>query len=208
MSRRIINRLLYCTTTIYFCKARGVVYNKAMEQNVFSQLGPKTFFLLLIHRLWAGLLFLILAFVVNLLSRPFPLLWDISLIGVGLGVFLLFISICAGWLDYYRYRIELADDSISITRGVIRTKEAVIPYKRIQNIMLERGIFDQIIGTSHLRFSISHAEGEQQSEMSRIPIILPALQYALAEHLQNELMKRANTDNISIKRDKDPRDTL
>lgn len=179
-----------------------------MDQTVFTQLGPKTYFLLLIPRLWAGLLFLALSFVANLLTRADILLWDISLIGVAFGVFLLLVAICAGWLDYYRYRIELGGDSVSITRGVLRTKEAVIPYKRIQNIMLERGVFDQIIGTSHLRFSIAHAEGEQPSEMSRKPIILPALRYLLAEHLQEELMKRANTDNISIKRDKDPRDVL
>ena len=179
-----------------------------MDETVFSQLGPKTYFLLLIPRLWAGLLFLTLSFVANLLSKTNILIWDISLIGVAFGVFLLLVAICAGWLDYYRYRIELGGDSISITRGVLRTKEAVIPYKRIQNVMLERGLFDQIIGTSHLRFSIAHAEGEQPSEMSRRPIILPALRYALAEHLQEELMKRANTDSISIKRDKDPRDML
>ena len=179
-----------------------------MDETVFSQLGPKTYFLLLIPRLWAGLLFLTFSCVANLLSKTNILIWDISLIGVAFGVFLLLVAICAGWLDYYRYRIELGGDSISITRGVLRTKEAVIPYKRIQNVMLERGLFDQIIGTSHLRFSIAHAEGEQPSEMSRRPIILPALRYALAEHLQEELMKRANTDSISIKRDKDPRDML
>lgn len=184
------------------------MYNKAVERTVFTQLGPKTFFLLLVHRLWAGLLFLAISFVANLFSRAEPLLWDISLIGVAFGVFLLLVAICAGWLDYYRYRIELGGDSISITRGVLRTKEIVVPYKRIQNILLERGLFDQIIGTSHLRFSIAHAEGEQPSEMSRKPIVLPALRYALAEHLQDELMKRANTDSISIQRDEDPRAVL
>lgn len=171
-------------------------------------MGPKTFFLLLINRLWAGLFFVVLAFTANLFLRPFPVLWDISLVGVGIGVLLLFISILVGWLDYFRYTIELGTDSIAITRGILSVKEVVVPYKRIQNVLLDRGIFDQIIGTSTLRFSIAHAEGEQPSELTRLPIILPALRYALAEQLQEELMRRANTDSISIQRDKDPRDML
>lgn len=179
-----------------------------MEQSIFRQLGPKTFFLLLIGRLWAGLFLVALAFTANILLRANPILWDASLIVVGVGILLLFISILVGWLDYYRYAIELGSDSISITRGILSVKEVVVPYKRIQNVLLDRGIFDQIIGTSQLRFSIAHAEGEQPTELTRLPIILPALKYDLAEQLQSELMRRANTDSISIQRDKDPREML
>lgn len=170
-----------------------------MEERVFQQLGPRTFFLLLMRRIGLGVFLLGVTLAANSVVGSVPALGSITLAGVGMSVFVLLTSIFIGWFDYIRYRIELGKDSIAITRGILHQTEVVVPFRRVQNVVIERGIVDQIIGTSDVSFSIAHAEGEDPTRASQKPIVLPALEHTFAERLQQELMKRANTEEIAVK---------
>ena len=107
-----------------------------------------------------------------------------------------FLILCFVWakLTYYFYRYELTDAGFRKELGVIYKKYVTIPYDRIQNVDIYRGILARILGLSDLniqtagmsatvgRYGISGAGSEGR---------LPALSREIAEQLRDELIQRA-----------------
>ncbi len=62
---------------------------------------------------------------------------------------ILFVIIC-----YYIYisffSIDFGQDNISVHQGVIQKKHIYIPYQKIQNVFIERDLWDRILGTSRV----------------------------------------------------------
>lgn len=106
-----------------------------------------------------------------------------------------FLVLCFIWakLTYHFYRYELTDAGFRKELGVIYKKYVTIPYDRIQNVDIYRGILARILGLSDLniqtagmsaivgRYSISGGGAEGQ---------LPALSRKDAELLRDELIQR------------------
>ena len=82
---------------------------------------------------------------------PPGFLWIILLIC--LIVFVVVILFCRLWAGLYwkNYSFELQDDRIVIKRGVIGKRTANIPYERIQNVNIWKGILERIYGLSTVR---------------------------------------------------------
>ena len=107
-----------------------------------------------------------------------------------------FLVLCFVWakLTYHFYRYELTDAGFRKELGVIYKKYVTIPYDRIQNVDIYRGILARILGLSDLniqtagmsatvgRYGISGAGSEGR---------LPALSLEVAEQLRDELIQRA-----------------
>jgi uncharacterized membrane protein YdbT with pleckstrin-like domain len=53
-----------------------------------------------------------------------------------------------GWANLYwkYYKFEVGPEKITITRGVIGKRVANIPYERVQNVNIFRGVLDRIFG--------------------------------------------------------------
>lgn len=87
-------------------------------------------------------------------------------------------------LVYQFYRYELTEDGFRKEFGVIAKKYVTIPYERIQNINIERGILDRIIGLSALKIFTAGTglAGQIGSEG-----LLPGLSKDTAEELRNQL---------------------
>ncbi len=97
-------------------------------------------------------------------------------------------------LSYHFYRYELSSNGLRTERGVIYKKYVTIPYERIQNVDIHRGILARILGLSDLQIqtagvsaSVSrygamgiHAEGR-----------LPGLDHQIAEQMRDDLINRA-----------------
>ncbi len=108
---------------------------------------------------------------------------------------LLILSFIWAKLTYHFYRYELTDIGFYKERGVIRKKYVTIPYDRIQNIDIYRGIWDRILGLSDLNIQTA---GSSTVITTRGGIYgggaegrLPALSQKEAERLRDELIKRA-----------------
>lgn len=106
-------------------------------------------------------------------------------IGFMIYVFLVYI-----WarLAYKNYRYEITEEGIKIERGVIWKHYVMIPFERIQNIDIHRGIFDRLLGLSDLHiytagYSFGYAGGVTEG---RLPGLLPKD----AEDLREELVKK------------------
>lgn len=97
-------------------------------------------------------------------------------------------------LTYHFYRYELTDNGFRKEFGVIWKKYVTIPYDRIQNIDIYRGILARILGLSDLNIQTAGAS----ATVSRYGAVgigaegrLPALSRETAEQLRDELIQRA-----------------
>jgi uncharacterized membrane protein YdbT with pleckstrin-like domain len=89
-------------------------------------------------------------------------------------------------LTYYFYRFELTEEGFRKELGVIFKKYVTIPYDRIQNVDIYRGIMDRILGLSDLNIQTAGTSGVRGAEGR-----LPGLSHKDAEQLRNELIHRA-----------------
>lgn len=105
----------------------------------------------------------------------------------------LFSIMCFVWakLSYKYYRYELTEDGFKKEYGVIYKRYVTIPYDRVQNVDIFRGILARFFGLSDLQIQTagSSTPGGYKSVEGR----LPGLTKEAAEQLRDELIKRAKT---------------
>lgn len=107
-----------------------------------------------------------------------------------------FLILCFIWakLTYRFYRYELTDAGFRKELGVIYKKYVTIPYDRIQNVDIYRGILARILGLSDLHIQtagMSATIGRYGMSGSGSEGRLPALSREDAERLRDELIQRA-----------------
>jgi len=90
-------------------------------------------------------------------------------------------------LSYHFYKYELTDREFKKEYGVISKHYVAIPYDRIQNIDIQRGIWARILGLSELYIQTAGEGGTAIAEGR-----LPGLFKEDAERLKEELMNRIN----------------
>jgi uncharacterized membrane protein YdbT with pleckstrin-like domain len=103
-----------------------------------------------------------------------------------------FLVLCFLWakLSYRFYRYELTEAGFRKELGVIWKVYVTIPYDRIQNVDIYRGIWARILGLSDLNVQtagMSTAVGGAGGSEGR----LPGLSQEIAEELRDELIRRA-----------------
>ena len=107
-----------------------------------------------------------------------------------------FLILCFVWakLTYHFYRYELLDIGFRKESGVIYKKYVTIPYDRIQNIDIDRGILARILGLSDLHIQTAGAS----VALSSYGVMggsaegrLPAISMEVSEQLRDELIRRA-----------------
>jgi membrane protein YdbS with pleckstrin-like domain len=89
-------------------------------------------------------------------------------------------------LAYNNYKYELRDDGFRKESGVIIKSYVTIPYERIQNVDIIRGIWARIVGLSDLQIQTAGSSLQITAEGR-----LPGLNPDVAEKLRDELVKRA-----------------
>ena len=107
-----------------------------------------------------------------------------------------FLILCFVWakLTYHFYRYELTDAGFRKELGVIYKKYVTIPYDRIQNVDIYRGIWARILGLSDLNIQtagMSATVGGYGVSGGGTEGRLPALSREVAEQLRDELIRRA-----------------
>lgn len=116
-----------------------------------------------------------------------------------------YIVFCYIWarLSYHFYRYELTDLGFKREYGVIFKRYVTIPYEKIQNVDIYRGLLARILGLSDLQI--------QTAGMSAIMIPrygyamgvgaegrLPGISREVAEQLRDELVSRAKGPNQGV----------
>jgi putative membrane protein len=95
-------------------------------------------------------------------------------------------SLGAAFAQWLAFRYRLDDDELSIDSGVFSRRRRVIPLARIQNIDLEQGFLDRLVGVAALRMET--ASGGRETEAA-----LEVLSLGTARKLQAELGRRRAT---------------
>ena len=95
-------------------------------------------------------------------------------------------------LTYHFYRYELREDGFRKEHGVIWKKYVTIPYDRIQNVDIYRGLLARILGLSDLQ--VQTAGGTSRGAYgSSSEGRLPGLSKELAEEIRDELIRRTRS---------------
>ena len=95
-------------------------------------------------------------------------------------------------LFYQSFHFEIRNKNIYIERGVILKHYSSIPYERIQNIDIRRGISERILGLSSIFIQTAGYSGQKAMAEGSIP----GLQPKEAEDFREELLKRVQGGGI------------
>lgn len=115
-------------------------------------------------------------------------------IAIGLPVFMILCYIVAR-LTYHYYRYELTENGFRKESGIIYKRYVTIPYDRIQNVDIYRGLLARILGLSDLQIQTAGASAMvTRSRMGGMGAEgrLLAVSHAVAEQLRDELVQRAS----------------
>jgi len=163
-----------------------------------KQLDKKSVWLFFVSFLMSAI-----AFSAFIIMFGLPLLLDTKVISIfvfvvcAVLVFLVFAAIAFIWakLSYRFYKYELTDLGFRKESGVIYKKYVTIPYARIQNVDINRGIIARLLGLSDLQIQTAGAS----ATVTRYGAMginaegrLPGVSVADAETLRDELIRRAS----------------
>ncbi len=113
--------------------------------------------------------------------------WGTVAWGISLLILLTAIGLAFCWckLSYKFYHYELTEEGFHKEYGVVVKKYMTIPYERIQNINIYRGILERIMGLSALRIFTAGTGGTEAEG------VVPCLSKKKAEDIKNELAYRS-----------------
>ncbi len=174
-----------------------------MEQSEFQRLGRKTLTLFVLKRSGIGLLLLVLSIVLLIAGASVAAVVTGGRIAFLVALVVLLVAVGIGWLEYARYKISLRSDSIQISRGVLEEEEIGVPYRHIEDVAIHRSLLDQIIGVSNLTLSITSSDKDLTDQVGA-KVIVPSIDRKLAEDIQQELMSRANIEDIKVDSSRPP----
>ena len=121
---------------------------------------------------------------------------------VGVGMFLFFVALVIivaeifSRMTYNRWFYEFGPNSLKLERGIIWKKYSNVPYERVQNVDINRGIIARLVGFSSVAiqtagFSYS-PRGGAGAEGS-----LPAVSIKEAEEIREFLMNKISKNSRS-----------
>jgi membrane protein YdbS with pleckstrin-like domain len=95
-------------------------------------------------------------------------------------------------LSYKNWKYEMASNELKLERGIIWKKYSFIPYERVQNVDINRGILARIIGFSTISIQTAgyHFAGNARNFGARAEGYIPAVSVEEAEKIRVFLMKK------------------
>lgn len=108
-------------------------------------------------------------------------------IAPALALFVL-ISVGFAWLAWTRFQWRIGADGIAIRSGVISRKDRVIPFDRIQDVTIEQGLVQRMLGLAKVGFETGSA-GEKGDD-GKLNAIALAQADALRDHVRDHRSPR------------------
>lgn len=118
-------------------------------------------------------------------TMPFNFIWQPFLVLIVLALF----DYAVARLTYHFYRFELTEDTYRAERGIIWKRYISIPYDRIQNVDIYRGIWDRILGLSDIQIHTAGYGGTGARGMGSEGR-LPGLDKERAEEVRDILISK------------------
>ena len=110
-----------------------------------------------------------------------------------------YLLLCFGWanLTYRFWRYQMAEKAFKKEHGVIWKKYVSIPYGRIQNVDIRRGVIERLLGLSSLQIQTAgYSFGGKKG--IRAEGYLPGLSREKAEEIRESLVNRVREENPGL----------
>ena len=167
----------------------------------YQPLGKKVFWLFLLQISPASVVMFLLFIILSAISSQslfantaYLNMQQLISVAASISFFLFLIvaviSFIYTWLVYINYKFCMAEDSFKIKRGILNKTEAAIPYRQIQDVDVERDVLFLIFGLSRIVILTAGQETDKEDVESKG--VIPAVDKALGEWLQTELLRRAD----------------
>ena len=99
-----------------------------------------------------------------------------------------------GLLGYRYFRYGFDEKEIRKESGVLSKTYSIVPFTKIQNVEIRRGVAARILDLSDVHIETAGASGTKRAE-----IVIPALAVEDAEHLRDFLAQKiATTDRTGV----------
>lgn len=113
-------------------------------------------------------------------------------------LFVIFIAEIYARMSYTRWLYEITNEGIKIEHGIIWKRYSSIPYERVQNVDIRRGIIARIFGFSSLEietagrsgFGGGYGFGRRNNRQYHSEGHLPAISISGAEKIREAVMKK------------------
>ena len=103
----------------------------------------------------------------------------------GYFLFVIIVSEIYAQMSYNRWFYEFTDEGLRLERGIIWKRYSNVPYERIQNIDVHRGIIARTFGFSSVMIQTAGFSGPAGAEGN-----IPAVEMKHAEEIRNFVMKK------------------
>tara|TARA_Y100000310_G_C20675041_1_gene812527 strand:+ start:1750 stop:2289 length:540 start_codon:yes stop_codon:yes gene_type:complete len=100
-------------------------------------------------------------------------------------------------MAYNRWKYEFTATNLKKERGIIWKKYSNIPYGRVQNVDIQRGILARMFGFSSVMIHTAGYSGYGRGGRARSEGYLPAVSPAEAEQIREFLMKKITKKSSS-----------
>jgi membrane protein YdbS with pleckstrin-like domain len=98
-------------------------------------------------------------------------------------------------MAYNRWFYEFTKDNLKIERGIIWKRYSNVPYERVQNVDIRRGIIARIIGFSSVMIQTAGYSGQPSAE-GYIPAVTPEAAEKIREFLMKKISKRGRNQGL------------
>jgi len=128
--------------------------------------------------------FIVPSIIVSLFTKSFSVGLILSAILISL-IFVVILGEIYSRLAYNNWFYEFTDDGLRLERGIIWKRYSNVPYERIQNVDVHRGIIARMFGFSSVMIQTAGYSARAQSEGN-----IPALNMNEAEKIREFIMKK------------------
>ncbi|MEX2010201.1 MAG: PH domain-containing protein [Parcubacteria group bacterium] len=169
----------------------------AVVNTKYSQLGHRTFWIFFSEGATPAMIIGIVA-IMSGMFMEYEAMRFLFALSTGFFFFVLIGAALISYLRYTRYEYLLDRDAMRIKRGVLNKEEIAIPYRMIQHVEINRPLHYQFLGVSHITI-LTTADNDDAHDDHRHKKegVIPAIDKALASHLQTELLSRANIQKFA-----------
>lgn len=164
-----------------------------------QKLHPKSIWIFFFSYFWAILFLSLVIFggfifpvVITLTTIKLNPLFFIPVLFIFYIVFLLLSSYLFAYLAYKNWKYELSEKALKIEKGIIWKKYISIPYTRIQNVDIYRGLLSRILGLSDIQIQTAGYSGYARGRGFSLSTEgrLPGLDPVTAENLRENLVQK------------------
>ncbi|MGC9605758.1 MAG: PH domain-containing protein [Minisyncoccia bacterium] len=190
--------------------------------NQEQRLGRKAYLLLASRKMTAGLVILLIAVVLMVLSAPISgFLAGVLIIGgakgataavsgtVGgliMGLIIVALLACIvglviAKLQYANYTFTFEEFDLKLKQGIVSTTIVSIPYRQMQDVDVERSLLHRLTGTS--RVVIDSAGHEEKTEDNETDIVLEPIDKETADEIRLMLQRKIGVQVVEGEKEAD-----